>query len=84
MTLREIAEQAHDDNFDKCAHSGICRNCMIDAIERVAKEEKAKGKRWLRHSKDCVAGKHCEDPFCHHDGECSCGLDTYLAAERGE
>lgn len=48
------------------------------------------GMKWLRHRKECTAGKHCEDPFCHHKGPCTCGLDDYLngqippRAEEGE
>lgn len=34
---------------------------------------------YLRHATTCKAGSHCEDPFCHYGGECSCGLDAVLA-----
>lgn len=36
--------------------------------------------RWVRHRDNCRVGSHCEDPFCHHRGECTCGLDAWLVA----
>lgn len=27
-----------------------------------------------RHLNPCPVGKHCEDPYCHYKGNCSCGV----------
>ncbi len=51
-------------------------------LDAAVAAERRTGMQWLRHRDDCKAGAHCEDPFCHHNGECSCGLDTYLAGKK--
>jgi hypothetical protein len=40
--------------------------------------------KYIRHDPNCRAGNHCEDPFCHHNGSCVCGLDDVLKAAFAE
>ena len=50
-----------------------------DARDETAYEERLKGVgaclvsvQKAMHTDDCPVGKHCEDPFCHHNGVCTC------------
>lgn len=54
---------------------------MTDRYE--AKARRLALRNGFAHSIVCMAGKHCEDPWCHHKGRCSCGADeqvTHIAA----
>lgn len=32
-----------------------------------------------RHDAGCPVGSHCEDPWCHHDGSCTCPTENWPA-----